>query len=229
MEDRQQPGEKPPQPGQDLAQVVPGGNQQHVDRVANLPFEVAASQVTVVFHVPDLRLDGTATSQFFLDCACCHAALLSGDEHLCVLDAMATVAAIDVTALGLDPGEDLHLLELLGQRVSVIRAPGQAAGAEDEARLVGRRERGLHTELVALVGLALAQAFHFRGVDAVELVLVLRFLLDDSLGRGQCVGERRFTQRVARFDLALDVAHHSPDARAQLLDLRAHATVLLGR
>jgi len=33
---------------------------------------------------------------------------------------MAAVAAIDVGALGLDAGEDRHLLELLGERVPVV-------------------------------------------------------------------------------------------------------------
>ena len=68
----------------------------------------------------NLGLDRTSAPEFFLD-RTRHTALLSGDEHLRSFDA---VSAVDVGALGQNTGEDLHLLELLSQRVSVVRVAG---------------------------------------------------------------------------------------------------------
>ena len=61
------------------------GHQQHVHRIADPAFEVTASQVAVVLHVPDLGLDGTSAFKFSLDRAC-HPTLLSRDEHLRLRD-----------------------------------------------------------------------------------------------------------------------------------------------
>ena len=106
------------------------------------------------------------------------AALLAGDEDASSLGVVAAVAAIDIGALDLDAGDPLGLGDLGGQGVAVIGVAGQGAGAEDElaARCggVGGGDRDLHVELVAGLGLALADALHLRGVQGVELVAAVR-------------------------------------------------------
>ena len=50
---------------------------------------------------------------------------------------------------------------------------------------MGHCDAGFDAELVRLPGFPLADAFHFRRVQGVELVLVLRLLGADALGSFQ--------------------------------------------
>ena len=54
-----------PQVGQYLADIVAAGAEDGKDRIACRSLEWAACEATVRFHVPDLGLDGAASSQEF--------------------------------------------------------------------------------------------------------------------------------------------------------------------
>ena len=62
-------------------------------------FEVFAVQKTVVPHVPDDRFDGVASFEFAPDAAR-HAALLSGFEHLDIINIVTAITQIDITTFG---------------------------------------------------------------------------------------------------------------------------------
>ena len=82
----------------------------------------------------------------------------------------------------------MGLLQLRRENVPVVRIAGEAAGADHQAALVGDDDTGLDAELVALAGFAFADAFHFRGMQGVELVLVVGLLRADAFGAfEQCV------------------------------------------
>ena len=65
--------------------------------------------------------------------------------------------------------------------MTVVRIARHRAHANDQAFLVGRRDRRLHAEFVGYAGLALRQTFNFRCVQRVELVFVLWLLRQDPL------------------------------------------------
>ena len=68
------------------------------------------------------------------------------------------------------------LLQLLIEDVPVVRVSGKRPRTNHQAALVRDRNAGFDAELVRLPGFALADALHFRGLECVELVLVLRLL-----------------------------------------------------
>lgn len=63
----QQEAQKLPQPGEDEAEVVADRREDGVGGIAGTALEVIATQVTIVFHVADDRLDGGATLQLAFD------------------------------------------------------------------------------------------------------------------------------------------------------------------
>jgi hypothetical protein len=71
--------QKTSEPGQDAAEIVAGGAENGVGRVAGATLKIAASQMSVLLHVTDHRLDGGAAFELTLDGAE-DAALLSGNE-----------------------------------------------------------------------------------------------------------------------------------------------------
>ena len=83
----------------------------------------------------------------------------------------------------------------VASRVAVIRVTGQRRDVGDElatARIPqGRRHAHLHTELIGLVCLSLADAFHLGCVQAVNLAAALVTVLrQHALGQVQRPHER---------------------------------------
>ncbi|MCP1854751.1 hypothetical protein ACVI1L_004500 [Bradyrhizobium sp. USDA 4516] len=70
---------KSPQPGEDAAEVVADGREDHIGGIAGAAFEVAAAEVTIGLQVSDDGFDGGAAAQLALDDPE-DAALLAGDE-----------------------------------------------------------------------------------------------------------------------------------------------------
>lgn len=164
---------KKPQLPEDHAQVVAGTAEHGMERIAQAAAEPVAAQQSFILHVPDHRFDGTGPFDVLLEPArdtAPHAAapnLHSG--HVGAL-----IALVGKDSLRFLLREDLYLLDGFGQRVPTKGIARQAAHAHDQTFPVRRRDRGLDAKLVGLPGFALGNAFNFRGVQAVKLVLVFR-------------------------------------------------------
>jgi hypothetical protein len=96
---------------------------------------------------------------------------------------------------------------------------------------VGDGNAGLDAELVRLPGFPFADAFDFRGMQGIELVLVFRLLSADAFGafqqrRQASEGGRRF--RRGRGKLALDLAQDDSQDRALPFDGAPQSLELLG-
>lgn len=85
---------------------------------------------------------------------------------------------------------------------------GRGHASHHQPLFRGDRDTDLNAELVGLAGLALADAFHFGGVQGGELGLVLGLLGTDALGAFQPGGEfgldgfgqiRKFAPEVALY------------------------------
>ena len=113
--------------------------------------------------------------------------------------------------------------------MTIVGVAGEGARPNHQAALVGHGDVGLDSELMGFAGFALADAFDFRCMQGVELVLVLRLLPADAFGPfEQCVqvgdGTERCTDRGRQF--AFDFAQHdaedgalAPDGAPQGLEL----------
>ena len=118
---------------------------------------------------------------------------------------MAAIAAVDKGALDRDPGQPFHLGKLGLQRMAVMGQAGTGHGADHELAGPGPRidhgEGGLDTELVAGAGLALGDAFDLRGMQRIELVLVVRLLgqkPDDRFADGRKASSRSDRPAILR-------------------------------
>ena len=119
----------------------------------------ASPQPTVVFRVPDHRLDCTAPSQEFGNRPG-DTTLRAADENLHIFHAMATVSAIDKGHPGPLVCEGLDLVQRLGQRVAIMGIARQRPYPDHKAAPVGRSHADLGAEFVALVRLVLGNAVH---------------------------------------------------------------------
>ena len=131
------------QPGQQPPEVVAGGGEDGVDRVALLACEVIAAHPMLAFGVADDRLDGRAAAQLAFDLVG-DAPLLTRDIDLEAIVWRRVVAA--VSPIGDDAGEtDADLRLDFGddrlQRVAVIRIARQRLGVGDELAALGMMER----------------------------------------------------------------------------------------
>src|SRR5690606_27084937 len=86
----------------------------------------------------------------------------------------------------------------------------------------------LHPELVRLSRLPLAYALHLRGMQCVQLALVLRTLRMQPLGAIQPRPKCRFGRLSGIGQLAFDVANHPAQYRALATQHTAHPLELLG-
>src|SRR5262245_15915294 len=137
-----------------------------------------------------------------------------------------------LSALDLAASEPLSGFDDGAQRVAVIRIAWQRPGVQHElaTRCPGicDDDGSLHTELVRCAGLALADAFHFRSVEGIQLPAALALLLRaDLIGSREWPSECRLEVRVA-CDLAPDVADEPAEPGAQNAQLAAVAVELFG-
>ena len=107
---------------------------------------------------------------------------LTGDDHLNARPAglVAPIAFVDHRRLDRYARVQLGLRQRPGQRVTVIRIARQGMGSENEGRTQAGDDTDLDAKLVALVCLALADAFGLRRMQAIELVAALRLLGQQS-------------------------------------------------
>src|SRR5215218_8478933 len=98
----------------------------------------------------------------------------------------------------------------------------------DYPTTLGRRDyRHLATELVFLVLFSLRDAFHFRRLHAVKLVLVRTLLLIDAGGSLQVLRQLLVQFQTAADCFALQVADYPAQVSAQLPRLSARPFQLL--
>ena len=135
-------------------------------------------------EVADDRLDGLSSFQPAA-LACRHALDPSSVADGYVGQVPASVAEVDDGLHRLVVGEDAGLLELFGERVTVIGIAGKASCPDDQVAGGTDGDAGLHAELVGLPGFPLADAFDFLGVPGVKLVLVLGLLVHQPFGLEQ--------------------------------------------
>lgn len=93
--------------------------------------------------------------------------------------------------------------------------------------MVANGDGDLGAELVALVGLALGDADHLRGMERIELVLVVVLLAEQALDQTQKPGEALLRFAIA-FDLARHIAGDPAEVNLELFHLAPHAPHLPG-
>lgn len=101
--------------------------------------------------------------------------------------------------------------------MAVVGIAREGPGPHHQPALVGDGNAGLHPEFVRLAGLAFGNALDFRGMQGVELVLVLRLLFAEALGPFQQrvqTGERGGRLSADRGPLAFDLAQDDAQDRA---------------
>ena len=124
--------------------------------------------------------------------------------------------------------ERVGLLDLRGQRVSVVRVTGEAARAHHQAVLVRDRQADLDAELVGLASLPLPDALSFWCVQRIQLVLVLGPLLVDALGALHPGVQLQLGAMGQAIHLAPNLPQQSAQDRALALEHAAQALELLG-
>ena len=72
--------------------------------------------------------------------------------------------------------QNFRLLELLGQRVSIVRFPREASCTHDESMSGGNSNADLHAKLIRESGFPFADALHFRRMQGIELIFCLAVL-----------------------------------------------------
>ncbi len=102
-----------------------------------------------------------------------------------------------------------RLLQAALQSMSVIRIAVETLRTQSEAFTARGHERGLVPEFVLLVRLAFAYAFDLRSMQAVQLVLVISFLVEKTPGKLEKL-LKRFPQWAIAGSLPVDVANGPP-------------------
>jgi hypothetical protein len=196
------PKEGPPAPwrqssaaARQPADVEPGRAQHRVQRVTRAADEPAAVHAVVALGVTDHRLDGLPAFE--------PAPLQRGqrlvlapvdDLHARVVGVHAPVAQVNDRRGWLHTDvlqQRVGLLELLGQRVAVVRVAGEGTRSHHQAQLVRDGQADLDAELVGFRGPALADALHLGCMQRVELVLAVALLRANSLGATQPLDQIR--------------------------------------
>jgi hypothetical protein len=98
---------------------------------------------------------------------------------------VAPVAHLDVSMIGLDPGRRNDLLDGALEGVAVVGVALQSPRRQDPATFGAYGEGDFAAELVSPVRLALRDALHLRGMDAVELALVAALLQMEPSSEGE--------------------------------------------
>ena len=130
------------------------------------------------------------------------------------IDGCATITFVDKHGFGRLIGQDAHLLNGFRECVTIVGITGQTAYADHQAFLVRGRDGDFHPELVGMTRLAFADAFHFRGMQAVEFVLVFRLLFKQSFDASQNTAGLGSLDVVLPIEFPINVAP-DPTARMQ--------------
>lgn len=145
----------------------------------------------VVLDVTDDRLDAAPSSVPFPFAGLHALSFLVGQVNLGTTQhcRCSLVPFVAVSMLGTPASDALCLMQRVLECVAVIRVAVDGLYSHDPTVFRGADQRNLAAELVLLVGLALGDAFNFRGLHAVELVAVTTLLSQDQLGPLQHGGQ----------------------------------------
>lgn len=103
-------GQKNPEVGQDLADVVAAAAKYGEEGVADSAFERGSRQAAVGFHVTDFSFDRAAASQIGQQ-FWCQAAPCTTDQHAGLQHIVASIPAVDDGDVGALVGQDIDLLQ----------------------------------------------------------------------------------------------------------------------
>lgn len=148
------------------------------------------------------------------------------DRH--TIDGDAAIAPVDKHHLGFLIGENADLLYGFWQRMPVIGNARHAAQTDNKTYLVRGGNRDLNAKFVGLAGLAFGSAFNLRRMQAVELVLVLRFLFEQPFDSCQDITGLGYLVFIFVVELAFDVAPDATYQCAQRFQRGFHAPALPG-
>lgn len=208
---------------------MPRATHHRMQRIAQCALERIAGKPPVHLHVPDSRLDGATPFDHGLE--------RSGDTTLlaCHQDAHALNLHAPIALVYDGRGrrlvrarEDAHLLQCLGQCVTVIGIARHGAHAHHQTFLQCGGDADLHSELIGCPGLSFADAFHFRRVQGVQLVLVFYPLGQDAARAVEQVLDLGLGHLGQHVQLALHLAVYPANPSAQCPHRFLHAFELLG-
>src|SRR5664279_2682404 len=94
---------------------------------------------------------------------------------------VAAIAHIHMHLADLISDQVLNLLHLLGQRVAVIGVSSKTLCTDEPSAMTAHRDTDLVAELILLACFAFCDAFHFRLMNRVDLVLVMPLLRMDQM------------------------------------------------
>ena len=188
--------------------------------------------MVIGLEMADHRLDGGSASHLAAD-GLGDTADLAGDPDLEPVGVVVTaIALVAMDSADRNACEPFEVGDDRTECVAVIGVAVQGLGMQHELPALGsgdrRGNRDLATELVGSPCLAAADAFHFRGVQRIDLRSALTLLL---MAHAQRQIEQRakavFKRRVA-LDLAANVADDAAKPGAQELELPPGAAELMG-
>ena len=156
--------------------------------------------------------------------------LATADQDLRRFQLVTTVAAINKSPLDRLPGDPLHLGDCTGLGVAVAGIARLGLHAHDTVVAVGHRSTcngHLDPKLELLVRLAFADAFHLGCVQAVELVLVLPLLAQQTPGQVKLC-RKRSLQIGSPTDFPNNISIHPAQENLQSPDLTPRPFRLAG-
>ena len=176
-----------PEVGQSLSDVVAAAAQHRKERIADGAFQGATCEAAVGFMWPmgsmALRRLRSAISLGV------QAASRSADQDAGLVDAVATISAVDYGEIGALVSQDLHLLPCRAECMAIIRVAGKAAHADNKALIQRRGDADLAAKFITHPRLAFGDAVDFGLMQSVDLVATLGLLVQQlrdqvEFGRG---------------------------------------------
>src|SRR5260370_23849891 len=137
------------------------------------------------------------------------------------------VCLVDEDLCRLHSGKLLHLRVRGFERVPIVGVAVQGCDANYPTALGSRHHRHFASELVLLVLFPFRDAFNFRCLHAVELVLVCPLLPIDARRSLQILLPLRTHFTAARCRLSRHIAHHPPPVTSHLPRLFPRSLQLL--
>ena len=110
-----------------------------------------------------------------------NAPFLPGFVNRDIGDVNTAIAQIDKHFLGADATEDFGLFQTGLQGMAVVRVTWETTCPEDEVAFISDSDADLDTKFVFFMDFAFSDAFDFRGMETVELILVLPLLAENAL------------------------------------------------
>jgi len=196
---------------QQLQQVGSRSGEDRVDGVSRQALEKAADHPVVTFKMADLRFHRTASFTSLLLSSCQPASTAAGQMNgRLALVIVTAIAFVDKGIRDGNAGNPFGRGDHSGQCVSVVRIAFAQIDADDPVAAIGCRHRHLLTELVPLVSLAFADAYHLGFVQAVEFLLICALLSVEPFAQLQ----QFFQSGIWRRHLATDITDDSPQPRS---------------